>query len=203
MAYIRRKKKTDSTVSTIKKAAKGYEIDGLVYRTKALVDYHLALKSSKHVKSFKLPTMGNEKEAKGKFGSFKITVNDMQFDSIMESRYYIHLLMLKADKKIRNFERQVTIELQPKFKDQFTGKTILPIRYIADFVVEGIDGTKTVIDVKGVETPEFRIKKKMFQFKYPNICFKCVRWVPKEQKWVDLDDLKAIARKAKGIKDNA
>lgn len=197
MAYVRKKRITATTAEKPKKSThKGFEIDGIVYKTSALRDYHMALKSSKHVKNFALPSMGTEKEVRGKFGSLKITVNGIQFDSIMESRYYIHLLMLLEDKKIKSFERQVTIELQPKFKD-FSGKTILPIRYIADFIITHNDGSKTVIDVKGVETPEFKLKKKMFMFKYPDVQFLCVRWYAKEQKWITLNEYKKLLKNGK------
>jgi len=203
MAYVRRKKKSTATTATKsttgkKRASTSYEIDGVKYRSKMLMEYHQALSGCKYVKSFNLPTLGNEQEARVKrFGAFKVTVNDILFDSIMESRYYVHLLILQGENKIKSFERQVTIELQPKFKDKFTGKTILPIRYIADFVIVDNDDVQWIVDVKGLETPEFKLKKKMLQYKYPDTKFVCVQWVASQQKWMDLEDIKKERRSKK------
>lgn len=201
MAYIRRKKTATKTVATKKSRAKIYEIDGYTYRTRVLRDYHEALSKNKHVKSFSLPTLGNEQEARVKrFGAFKVTINDILFDSIMESKFYVYLLELKAAKEIKKFERQVTFELQPKFKDKYTGKTVLPIRYISDFVVTNKDDTVYVVDVKGVETPEFRIKKKLFQYKYPDMQLMCLQWSAKQEEWLDLDEIKKLKKSRKKSK---
>lgn len=201
MAYVRRRKTVTKTKATTAKKArvpKTYEIDGFVYRTRVLRDYHEALSKNKYVKSFSLPTVGNEQEARVKrFGAFKVTINDILFDSIMESKFYVYLLELKGSKEIKTFERQVTFELQPKFKDKFSGKTVLPIKYISDFVVTDKDGTVFVVDVKGVETPEFRIKKKLFQYKYPNIQFMCLQWSARQKEWLDLDEIKKLKKSRK------
>lgn len=198
MAYIKRKKIAKVKVTKNTRVPKVYEIDGFTYRTRVLRDYHEALSKNKYVKSFKLPTIGNEQEARVKrFGAFKVTVNDILFDSIMESKFYVYLLELKGSKEIKKFERQVTFELQPKFKDKFSGKTVLPIKYISDFVVTDKDGSVFVVDIKGVETPDFRIKKKLFQYKYPDIQFMCLQWSEKQKEWLDLDEIKKLKRSRK------
>ena len=62
-----------------------------------------------------------------------------------------------------NFTLQPKFELQPKFK--YEGKTIRAINYVADFLVK--DGDKEiVIDAKGLTTPMFKLKEKMFKYKY-------------------------------------
>ena len=203
MAYVRKRKSAAKAVTKKKSTRKPiiYEIDGLKYRSRVLRDYHEELSKDKNVKSFSLPTYGNEQEARVKrFGAFKVTINDILFDSIMESRFYVYLMKLKDAKEIKKFERQVTFELQEKFRDKFTGKVILPINYIADFVVTDKDGDVFVVDVKGLETPEFRIKKKLFMHKYPNMQFMCIQWVAKSQEWLSLDDIKKLrkSRKKKG-----
>ena len=58
----------------------------------------------------------------------------------------------------------MSFELQPRFKKE--GKTYRPITYIADFVVYYEDKTY-VIDTKGAETTEFKLKKKLFEYKFP------------------------------------
>lgn len=198
MAYIKRRRTTKVKATKNTRVPKVYEIDGFTYRTRVLRDYHEALSKNKYVKSFKLPTIGNEQEARVKrFGAFKVTVNGILFDSIMESKFYVYLLELKGSKEIKKFERQVTFELQPKFKDKFSGKTVLPIKYISDFVVTNKDDSVFVVDIKGVETPDFRIKKKLFQYKYPDIQFMCLQWSEKQKEWLDLDEIKKLKRSRK------
>jgi len=201
MAYIRKRKAATKTQKkTVRKTAV-YEIDGVKYRSKMFRDYHEELSKDKNVKSFKLPTLGNEQESRVKrFGAYKVTINNILFDSIMESRFYVYLMKLKDSKEIKKFERQVTFELQEKFRNKFTGKVVLPINYIADFVVTDKDGEVFVVDVKGLETPDFKIKKKLFMHKYPNIRFMCVQWVARSKEWLDLDEIKKIrkSRKKKG-----
>ena len=50
------------------------------------------------------------------------------------------------------------------------GKKIRPISYIADYVYEQ-DGIKIVEDCKGFRTTEYKIKKKIFMYKFPEYKF--------------------------------
>ena len=48
------------------------------------------------------------------------------------------------------------------------GKTIREISYIADFVYE--QGGKIIVeDVKGMQTKEFKLKRKMFEYQFPEL----------------------------------
>jgi hypothetical protein len=40
------------------------------------------------------------------------------------------------------------------------------MHYVADFLVTYKDGTEKVVDVKGFETPVFKIKRILFELKY-------------------------------------
>lgn len=185
MAYTKRK--------TVKKNSKEscYEIDGFKYKSKVLLEYHKELKSNPYITSFSLPEIDDDKEARnGKYNSYKVVINEISFQSIMESRFYLRLLEMKAAGQIKKFDLQITYELQPKFKDKITGKTIRAITYIADFVVTDSNDKVMVVDVKGKETDVFKIKKKLFQYKYPDIRFLCMRWVRKVNDWFELDEIK-------------
>jgi len=46
---------------------------------------------------------------------------------------------------------------------------------VADFVIVNNDGTTDVVDVKGFETQVFKIKKKLFEYKYPELSLKVVK----------------------------
>lgn len=171
---------------------KTWTIDGVTYRTRQLCQYHLELSNNPLVKSFKLPSINDEKVARGKYGSFKVLVNDILFDSIMESRFYVYLLECKKDHLIQSFERQVTFVLQDKFRDPWTNELIRPITYIADFVVKNNDGITFVVDVKGVETDVFKIKKKLFIKKYPQYKFLCLQRVPTTGQWLTLSEIREL-----------
>lgn len=178
-----------------------YEIDGYKYRTKTVYEYHKLLAAHPCVKSFQLPTVELEADMKvKKFHAFKAIINDIEFDSLMESKFYVYLLDLQRYGEVKSFELQKTFELQPKFKDNFSGKTIRAIEYIADFVVTLKSGQVVAVDVKGIETVDFKLKKKMFQYKFPDIRFMCVQWVAGKKKWLDLEDIKAERRAAKRSK---
>lgn len=113
-----------------------------------------------------------------KFKSSKITVDGETFDSKLEYNVYKTLKeWLEPFGLPYKFilERQVTFELQPKFR--INGKMIRAITYTADFCIyvrefnveenDYNDPTLLyVIDAKGMETEVFKVKKKLFAFKY-------------------------------------
>lgn len=199
MAAVKKTKRTTNKVNTV--PATRYEIDGYKYRTKTVFDYHKLLAAHPSVKTFQLPTVELEADMKvKKFHAFKAIINGIEFDSLMESKFYIYLLDLQQQGEIKSFEMQKTFELQPKFKDQFSGKTIRAIDYIADFVVVLSSGQTVAVDVKGIETVDFKIKKKLFQYKFPDIRFMCVQWVAGKKEWLDLEDIKAERRATKRSK---
>lgn len=101
-----------------------------------------------------------------KYKNKKIIIDGHKFDSHKEGNHYIALKQLEKLGVIHNLELQKRYELQPSFK--LNGKTIRSITYIADFVYIQ-DGVEIVEDVKGskyMETEAFKIKKKMFEYKY-------------------------------------
>lgn len=105
-----------------------------------------------------------------KYNNKKIEVDGIVFDSQKEANYYCELKLLKRAKLITGFERQVTFKLQPSFRrgDQ----SYKAITYLADFVVHYADGHTEVIDVKGYQTKEYKIKKKMLLFNNPDMIFR-------------------------------
>ena len=185
----------------VRASAKVHVIDGCRYKSLKDVEIHKELKANKNVKEFHLPQI-KEKLKCGRYGSFKCEINGITFDSMMEGRYYAYLLEEKRLGHIKSIQRQVAYELQPGFKN-FKGKKVLPINYIADYVVTDKDGNITVIDVKGIKTPEFRLKEKLFFYRYPGISFICIQWDEYNKEWRDLDDINKDARKRKREKTAA
>lgn len=102
-----------------------------------------------------------------KYGNSKTEYNGVTYDSKREAEYARDLDILQSSGVIKTWERQPVFPLQPRFiKNK---KVFRPIRYIADFKVTYPDGRIEIIDIKGFETPQFKIKEKMFHFNYPDL----------------------------------
>ena len=183
------------------KKPKIYTIDGLQFKTKPLYDFYVELKEHKAqglVNSFTLPTL-KEQKAKSKYGAKKCEVDGYIFDSVMEAKFYVHLKLEKQNGNVVAYELQPKYILQESFKKD--GKTVRAIAYISDFLVTYKDGSKIVYDVKGRETADFKLKKKMFDFRYRDLTLKCVQYRATEKVWMDLDEIKELKKKkAKGAK---
>lgn len=110
---------------------------------------------------------------KSKYNNIRTVVDGIKFDSKKEAEYYCQLKLLKRAGDIKDFGLQQRYELQPTFKKN--GTTHRSITYVADFVVVNNDGTTDVIDVKGVETQVFKIKQKLFEYKYPDKKLKVIK----------------------------
>jgi len=78
-------------------------------------------------------------------------------------------LLLKAE-QIKSYESQKRFMLQEGFRRD--GKAIRAITYIADHYIIHLDGSEEVCDSKGMETEVFRIKRKLFLKRYPDIKFR-------------------------------
>ena len=120
---------------------------------------------------------GNKKipapKKKSKYGNIRTEVDGIKFDSKKEAEYYCQLKLLKQAGEIRDFGLQPKFVLQEGFEKD--GKKYSPITYYADFVVDNLDGTTDIIDIKGVETQVFKIKQKMFEYKYPDKNLKVIK----------------------------
>lgn len=100
-----------------------------------------------------------------KYHNKKVEYDGYTFDSIREKNYYIKLKLLEKAGKIKELELQKEYELQPSFK--LNNKTSRKITYRADFTYKTTEDDKFhVIDVKGFRTDVYRLKKKIFEYKY-------------------------------------
>ena len=104
-----------------------------------------------------------------KYRSKKVEVDGITFDSQKEANRYQELLLEKRAGLVLDIELQPSFELQEGYRD--AGKWVRPIVYIADFRVTYADGRVVVIDTKGFRTKEYRLKKKLFRRRYPEIDF--------------------------------
>ena len=103
-----------------------------------------------------------------KYGNKKIIIDGIEFDSKLEGNRYCQLKILERAKLIKDLRRQVQYVIQPSYRKN--NKIIRPIYYIADFVYYDIKKGKTIIeDTKGYRDEIYKLKKKMFEYKYPDL----------------------------------
>lgn len=119
-----------------------------------------------------------EKKTKGskrkhKYGAKETFMDGIKFPTKKEARHYQILKQMRMGGYIKDFTMQNKYELQEGFRNK-DGKKIQPICYVDDFYVTCNNGKSFPCDSKGMETPVFKIKKKMFEYKFgePIILFK-------------------------------
>ena len=111
-----------------------------------------------------------------KYRNTKTVIDGIKFDSKLEAERYEQLKILERAGVIRNLELQPEYELIPSFRKN--GKTWRKTAYKADFRYILVEDDITIIeDVKGstaVITDVFRLKQKLFEYKYPELTIKIV-----------------------------
>lgn len=92
------------------------------------------------------------------------TIDGITFASRAEMLRYCELKMLQRAGKISGLKLQPRFLLIPKTEHERA------CFYVADFEYEK-DGAHIVEDVKGVKTAAYKIKRKLFRWKYPQYVF--------------------------------
>jgi hypothetical protein len=131
-----------------------------------------------------------------KKGISKRTFEGIVFDSEMELKYYRdYLLPLKAQGMVKSITLQPIYLLQSKFVKN--NKVYLPIKYVSDFEVEYTSGEIITVDVKGLPSPESKIKKKLFLYKYPDKELLWTTYSRQDGGWIEYDALCKLRSKRK------
>lgn len=111
-----------------------------------------------------------------KYHNTKTVADGIKFDSKLEAERYAQLKILERVGVIRGLKLQPSFELLPSFRKN--GKTWRKTMYKADFRYILCDGDRIIIeDVKGstaVITDVFRLKQKLFEYKYPEFTISIV-----------------------------
>lgn len=108
-----------------------------------------------------------------KYGAKKSQVDGYTFDSLSEATRYRELCLLQQFGRISDLEVHPRFTLQEAFTDQ-AGQKHRAIYYEADFkYLER--GVEVVEDIKGVSTPVFKLKAKLFLFRYQHYDFRLVK----------------------------
>lgn len=105
-----------------------------------------------------------------KYSNIKTEVDGIKFDSRKEATHYGQLKMLLRSKVIKELKLQPAYVLQEGFIDK-GGTKHRPLTYVADFEYIDEKGKLRVEDCKGMKTDVYKIKKKLFLFKYPDVLF--------------------------------
>lgn len=98
-----------------------------------------------------------------KYRAKKVEVDGIKFDSKKEATRYQVLKLMEQAGAIQDLELQKKFELIPSFK--IDGKTIRGISYKADFCYYE-NGKFIVEDVKGYKTDVYKLKAKLFAYRY-------------------------------------
>ena len=97
-------------------------------------------------------------QGRNKYGAIRTRIDGHTFDSKAEANYYAAL-------KLRERAGEIgAIRVHPRYPLAVNGKLIAT--YVADFEYQVIGDGLRVDDVKGVATPVFKIKRKLFEALY-------------------------------------
>lgn len=121
---------------------------------------------------------------------FGVTPSGIMFDSEMEAEYYRDVLLP------RELDGEIQVTLQPRFvllrQFEKKGKKYRAITYSPDFMVEYMDGKPAeAIDVKGMQTEIFNIKRKLFDAAFPDINLLVMKRVRKFGGWITAEEYTA------------
>lgn len=97
--------------------------------------------------------------SKYQYEGVKQTYKDFSYDSKLEAGYAAMLDRMIKTGEIESWERQVKVELFGE-----NGAHICD--YKVDFLVYHKDGSKEYVEVKGLETPYWRLKWKLLEDKF-------------------------------------
>lgn len=90
-----------------------------------------------------------------KFKNIRTELDGIKFSSKKEAKYWGDLNLARISGQLLFALRQVPFHLAGN------------IRYIVDFVEFWADGSVRFVDVKGVRTPMYKLKKKQVEAAYP------------------------------------
>ena len=95
------------------------------------------------------------------------TYKGVVYHSKAECVYAFQLDALVASGEVFEWQRQVGFPLM------VNGKLIA--RFVVDFHVNPTEGEPYLVEVKGWETPEYKLKLKLFKALYPNADYRVVK----------------------------
>ena len=109
-----------------------------------------------------------------KYHNKKIVIDNITFDSKLETKRYTELKLLQRNGLIKDLQLQPSYELIPTFKKN--KKTYRKACYIADFSYYDTELNKTIVeDTKGFKTDVYLLKKKLFEYIYKDLTIREIK----------------------------
>lgn len=98
-----------------------------------------------------------------KYNNKRCEFDGQWFDSQKERDWYIVLRQDERDGRITNLQRQVVFNLLPAMAGEY--RTERGVKYIADFTYTDQNGKYHVVDVKGMKTEVYKLKRKLMLYR--------------------------------------
>lgn len=98
-----------------------------------------------------------------KYSARKTVYRGITFDSKAEAKYYLFAFAYATEHDLE-LRLQEPFELLPKHRRN--GKAVRAVKYVPDFTFWNGDKLVKVVDVKGMQTSDFKIKAKWFCYSY-------------------------------------
>ena len=103
-----------------------------------------------------------------KYNAKRVSLDGFNFDSTMEAQRYAELKILEKAGEIRELKIHPEYVLEPSFIKN--GKTFRKIVYEADFSYTDTKTQEEIVeDVKGYKTDVYRLKRRLFEARFPNL----------------------------------
>ena len=96
-----------------------------------------------------------------KYWAKKVELDWFKFDSKFEAKFYE---ILRDDPRVKILDIHPRYLLQEKYQTKDWRK-IRAIEYVSDFLID-VEWDIYVLDAKGRETTDFKIKRKIFEYRY-------------------------------------
>jgi hypothetical protein len=114
------------------------------------------------------------KKKANKYHNKKTKVNGIIFSSKLEAKRYTELKLLEKQGIIKDLTLQPSYELTPTFKKN--NKTYRKMSYIADFSYYDNELGKVIVeDTKGFSNDVYKLKRKLFEYKYKDLTIREIR----------------------------
>lgn len=101
-----------------------------------------------------------------KYGAIRMTYNGQTYASKKEAIYAQELDLRVRAGDLASWERQIPFDL--------VVEGVKVCRYVIDFLEIDKHGNKVYCEVKGFPTPEWKLKRKLFEALYPKLNYKVV-----------------------------
>ena len=107
-----------------------------------------------------------------KYQAQRTEVGGITFASKLEADRYLQLQLLEQSDTIDSLKLQPEFQINQGWINPKNGEKIRSRFYVGDFMYHDKILERVIVeDVKGMETPEFRLKWDLVRSQYPQYCF--------------------------------